>query len=113
MRRARQTAATKWPVCCREVAPVSCAAYSNFPGLESAAPFVASGSQDGTVYLWALPTRLEIQSHRMTNARLRLVTNSQDASGQIRVGVEVLNPITPEHRNGRFRPGQPVSIAFE
>src|SRR5205823_2259098 len=67
----------------RERSPVTCAAYSSYPGLGSAAPFVASGTQDGYVYLWALPTQLEVERHRVNNAQLKLVTNNQDPGGQI------------------------------
>jgi len=90
---------------------VSCAAFSSYPGLGANAPFVVSGTKDGYVYLWSLPTNLG--SHRVTEAHLHGVAQEQDASGQIRVRVEVLNPATPDHPKGRFRPGQPVTIVFE
>ena len=97
----------------QERAAATCAAYSSYPGLGGGGLFAASGSQDGYVYLWALPGKSEIDRHRVDNARLKFVSQNQEASGQVRVGVEVLNPFTAEFPNGRYRPGQPVTILFE
>lgn len=85
-----------------ERAPVSCAAFA------PTTPLAASGTRDGQVYLWTLPSKEEVLNHPIRDVRVNLVSRSIDpATRQARIGVEV------DNRGGRLMPGRPVTIVIE
>ena len=89
------------------LAPVTCAAFAP-PSAAGETPYAASGTKDGFVYLWAVPTKEEVRTHRITDVPVKLLAKSIEAgSRQVRLGVELANP------TGRLYPGRPVTIVFE
>ncbi len=97
-----------------ERAPVTCAAFVPSRGQDQAAPLAISGSKDGYVYLWAIPTPGEVEQHRLQGLRLTLLSRTVDASSrQGRIGLEVRNPVDARHPHGRLMPGRPVTIVIE
>ena len=80
--------------------------------------FAVSGSKDGHVYVWNLPTRKQVEEHRIRTDKngepltLTYVDRALDAS-KIRIGVEVQNPETAEHPHGRLIPGRRVTVVVE
>jgi len=91
-----------------ERSPVTCAAFA------PDGTFAVSGTKDGYVYIWAVPTRDKVNQHRMENLKLTLIERALDASTrQARIGVNVQNPINDEYPSGRLIPGRPVHIVIE
>jgi WD40 repeat protein len=96
----------------RDRSAATCAAFA--PGGQ----FAVSGSKDGRVYVWNLPTRQQVEEHRIRTDKdgqpltLTLVDRALDAN-KIRIGVEMQNPETPEHPNGRLIPGRRVTVVVE
>jgi WD40 repeat protein len=91
-----------------ERAPVTCAAFSDD------AAFAASGSKDGTVYVWRMPTRQEVQQHRIEGLHLTLVSRALDANArQVRIGIDVHNTPDAQHPFGRLMLGRPVTVVIE
>jgi WD40 repeat protein len=89
-----------------ERAAVTCAAFA--PAAANGSQFAASGSKDGFVYLWPVPSKQEVDTHRILNVPVKLLAkNVEFGSGQVRLGVEVNN------EEGRLTPGRPVTIVFE
>jgi WD40 repeat protein len=90
-----------------ERAGVTCAAFAA-PSKDGGTMLAASGSKDGSVYLWPAPPKKEVDSHQIHNVPVRLLSQTVEAgSRQVRLGVEVQNP------DGRLTPGRPVTIVFE
>lgn len=84
--------------------PVTCAAFAPANGGNS---FAASGTKDGNVYLWPVPSKEVVDKQRIPNVPIRLLDPQVASSRQIRVGVEVQNP------DGLLTPGRPVTIVIE
>ncbi len=85
--------------------PVTCAAFAPVLGGKG---FAASGTKDGNVYLWPVPSKDVVDKHRIQNVPIRLLDPTVSAGNrQIRVGVEVQNP------DGLLTPGRPVTIVIE
>ena len=95
-----------------ERSPVTCAAFSPDN------TFAVSGTKDGYVYLWQMPSREAIKNHRLqTDAKGNLLTlthfdRTLDAS-KIRVGVNLENPSTDDFPDGRLIPGRRVTIVID
>jgi WD40 repeat protein len=105
-----------------EHAAVTCAAFA------PCGQFAVSGTKDGYVHFWKLPTREQVAAHRISTNRdplnkagaadvetpltLTYLDQALDA-GKIRIGVEVQNPETPEFRHGRLIPGRRVTVVIE
>jgi WD40 repeat protein len=101
---------------------VTCAAFA--PGGQ----FAVSGTKDGYVHFWKLPTRQQVAEHRISTQRdplkkagdagaetpltLTYLDQALDA-GKLRIGVEVQNPETPEYHHGRLIPGRRVTVVIE
>lgn len=97
----------------RERLPVACAAFSPDAGKGGANSFAVSASGH-KVYVWTIPTKHEIDKHRIKDVQMTLISHTLDASTrQTRIGFEVPNLSTPEHPNGRFEAGRPVKIVIE
>jgi WD40 repeat protein len=76
--------------------------------------FAVTGSKDGYVHLWALPSKEAVDNHRIfkdaNNEPLQLDLVEQALDGnKIRVAVNVLNPQDRE-RHERLVPGQRVTL---
>jgi len=84
--------------------PVTCAAFSPANGGKN---FAASGTKDGNVYLWSVPSKEAVDKQRITNVPIQLLENQVSSGRQMRVGVEVQNP------DGLLTPGRPVTIVIE
>jgi WD40 repeat protein len=93
----------------RERSPATCAAFA------PEGPFAASGTRDGRVHLWELPSPEAVRTHRIPGLRLTQVGSALDAnSRQVRIGVDVTNPRDPSSRTGyRLIPGGPVTLVIE
>lgn len=93
---------------------VTCAAFSSQAGKPGDNSFAVSGTKDGFVYIWTVPTTKEVESHPIENVRVRLVTNILDpTTRQMKIAVDVPNPPTPQNPNGRLIPGRPVTIVID
>jgi WD40 repeat protein len=107
-----------------ERAAVTCAAFA--PNGQ----FAVSGTKDGYVHVWSLPTRQEVAAHRIstnrekvgdTQAEVPLRLSNLDRAldaGKIRIGVEVQNlevhnPESPEDSHFRLIPGRRVTVVIE
>jgi WD40 repeat protein len=88
-----------------ERSPVTSAAFFDVDA-NGEVPFAVSGTKDGTVYLWPMPTKDEVRTHRIENVTMSQISQSLD-SRQIRIGVEIPN------FDGKLIPGQPVTIVIE
>lgn len=86
---------------------VTCAAFAPAVGATGETAYAASGTKDGNVYLWPVPSKKEVEAHRIMNVPVTLFSRNVEAGRQIRVGVEVPNP------TGRLIPGRPVTIVME
>lgn len=91
---------------------VTCAAFAPAVGATNSGAtgetaFAASGSKDGNVYLWPVPSKKDVAEHRIMNVPVTLFSRSVETGRQIRVGVEVPNT------TGRLMPGRPVTIVME
>jgi WD40 repeat protein len=93
-----------------ERSPVTAAAFFD-PTADGEVKFAVSGTKDGTVYLWEMPSRAQVQSHRIQNVKLTQISQNVETR-QIRVGVEVANPDLT-NPDARLIPGQPVTIVIE
>ncbi|MCI0459173.1 MAG: WD40 repeat domain-containing protein [Gemmataceae bacterium] len=77
-----------------------------------------SGTKDGYVHLWIMPTAKQLQEHRIRldpqqqPLRLANVDRALDGS-KMRVTLHLDNPETPEFRDGRLRPGNRVTLVIE
>jgi WD40 repeat protein len=93
------------------VSPVTCAAFAPDAGSAADGSFAVSGTKDGNVYLWQLPTREALAQHRIEGLTLSLVDRALDANTrQVHIGVNVINPIDAQHPYGRLMPGRPVTV---
>ena len=88
-----------------ERSPVTSAAFFDVDA-DGEVPFAVSGTKDGTVYLWPMPTKDEVRSHRIENVTMTQISQQLD-SRQVRIGVEIPNA------DGKLIPGQPVTIVIE
>lgn len=90
---------------------VTCAAFS--PLLKKAPAMAISGTKEGYLYLWTLPSSREVAEHA-TEGVVTLVGSSVDAgSRQIPIRVEVTNAPSADYPEGRFSPGRPVTIVIQ
>lgn len=97
-----------------ERSAVTCAAFS--PGIGPMGPcaFAASGSKDGFVYLWPMPTKEEVENHRIRDVPLSTINPILDvATNQIRIGIEVPNQFSPRFPSGRLLSNRPVTIVID
>jgi hypothetical protein len=95
-----------------ERAAVTCAAFA------PDGSFAVSGTKDGTVYLWRMPTADDVEHHRIEGLKLSVVDRALDANTrQVRIGVYVHNPVDAQHPQGtlyrRLTPGRPVTVVIE
>ena len=91
-----------------ERSPVTCAAFA------PDGSFAVSGTKDGYIYVWSVPDRARVARHRLENLKLTLVERSLEVSTrQVRIGVNVQNPIDADYPSGRLIPGRPVHIVIE
>jgi WD40 repeat protein len=81
---------------------VTCAAFGQ-PG----SGFAVTGTRDGNVYYWTLPTQSEIDNHRIEDARISVVAQVLDQTRQVPIRIELRNS------DGRLKPGRPVTIVIE
>lgn len=91
----------------KQRSPVTCAAFAPTQGPAGAASFAASGTRDGNVYLWPVPSREDIGRHRIHNVPVKQISRTAEAGGRFKIGVEVANP------DGRLSPGRAVTIVVE
>jgi WD40 repeat protein len=84
----------------------SAAFFDPLPGSDDVS-YAVSGTKDGLVYLWPLPTRKEIDEHRITDVTVTLINQAVETR-QFRIGVEV-----PNTESRKLLPGQPVTIVIE
>jgi WD40 repeat protein len=97
-----------------ERSPVTCAAFAPQSDRSRQASYAASGSKDGNVYLWRVPSAPEVANHCVRGLQLSQVEHALDANTrQVRIGVDVHNPIDAQNPYGRFMPGRPVTIVIE
>ncbi|MCC6419788.1 MAG: hypothetical protein IT429_16260 [Gemmataceae bacterium] len=95
-----------------ERSPVTCAAFA------PDGTFAVSGTKDGYVHLWPVPTREEVKNHRIRVNEQRQpltvthVDRTLDAS-KLRLTVNLDNPETPEYPSGRLMPGRRVTLVVE
>jgi WD40 repeat protein len=88
--------------------PVTCAAFSPFAGQGGTPSFAVSGTKDGNVYYWTLPSQNDIDSYRIDNAEVSVISPVLDANArQVSIRVQLPNP------EGRLKPGRPVTIVIE
>jgi WD40 repeat protein len=71
--------------------PVTCAAFSPEAGSKDGA-FAVSGTKNGRVFVWEMPTREQIVSYQMPAAWNRIDDSLDTNTRQVRVLVEVANP---------------------
>ena len=88
-----------------ERSPVTAAAFFDADA-SGEVKYAVSGTKDGIVYLWPMPTKDEVRSHRIENVTMTQISQILD-SRQIRIGVEIPNV------DGKFIPGQPVTIVID
>jgi len=97
----------------KETSPATCAAFAPNAGREGLLAedsFAVSGTKDGYVYLWQIPTAAEVDAQRIPNAHLTMIERALDAGvKQIRVGVELRNLSAQQ----RLIPGLPVTIVID
>jgi WD40 repeat protein len=86
---------------------VTCAAFAPATGGAGETAFAVSGTRDGFVYLWPVPSKQEADNHPIPNVPVRLSRSVEAGSRQIRILVEVPNP------TGRLIPGRTVTIVME
>ncbi len=93
--------------------PVTCAAFSPDYGIsEEHSSFAVTGTKDGDLYLWAVPAKRTVEKHLIGNLRINMRDRILDGR-QVRIGVNIRNPITPEHPYGKLDPGSAVNIVIE
>jgi WD40 repeat protein len=88
-----------------ERSPVTSAAFFDVDEAGEV-PFAVSGTKDGTVYLWPMPTKDEVRTHRIENVTMTQISQNLE-SRQIKIDVEIPNT------DGKLIPGQPVTIVIE
>jgi WD40 repeat protein len=87
--------------------PVACAAFAPAAGQGGLNSFAVSASKHN-LYIWPVPSKDDVNRHRIENVRLTLISQNLDSSTrQLRIGFEVSNP------NGRLLPGRPVTIVID
>jgi len=87
--------------------PVTCAAFSPAAGQGGHNSFAVAASK-ANLYVWPVPGKEEISSHRIEHVRLTLISQNLDpGTKQMRIGFEVSNP------KGRLLPGRPVTIVID
>lgn len=93
----------------------TCAAFAPDAGLEKDGDgsFVVTGTKSGTVYVWPVPNKRDVENHPVTSARKAHLAPSQDNVRQVRVTVELANPPDEQHPEGRLTAGRPVTIVIE
>lgn len=97
-----------------ERSTVTCAAFAPAAAPMGPSAFAASGTKDGYVYLWPIPSKEEVQNHRIRDVPLSTVNPTLDvASRQIRIGVEVPNEFSSRYPNGRLLSNRPVTIVID
>jgi WD40 repeat protein len=75
--------------------------------------FAVSGNATGDVYLWPLPTKAEVDDHRIEHVKVSAALQSLDPNThQARITVHVPNPISPQYPNGRLIPGKAVTVVI-
>jgi WD40 repeat protein len=91
----------------------TCAAFSPDAG-GAQSSFVATGSKDGYVYLWEVPSQAEVKAHPIRNLKVDMVDTSIESGAQVRVAVTVPNPVGPApYQRGKLRPGNGVTIIVD
>jgi WD40 repeat protein len=91
----------------KERQPVSCAAFSPDAGNDREDSFAVSASGH-LIYVWPIPTKQQVEKHRIKDVEMTLKTHSLDPSTrQSRVGFEVANP------GGLFEAGRPATIVID
>lgn len=91
-----------------EKAPVTCAAFG------PQGQYVVSGTKDGIVYIWNVPTRQQVEEHPIRGLTLSMIEQVLDANNrQVRIGVDVTNPVDGEHPYGRLRVGKTATVVIE
>ena len=88
-----------------ERSPVTSAAFFD-PDESGEVKYAVSGTKDGIVYLWQVPTKEEVRTHRIENVTMTQISQNLE-SRQIKIGVEIPNV------DGKLIPGQPVTIVIE
>jgi WD40 repeat protein len=95
----------------RENIPVTCAAFGGDTRLKSTAipdanrEFVAVGTKDGQVLLWAVPGKELVNKEKQLSGKITLMEQTVDpVSKQARIWVEV------DNRSGNLTPGEIVTI---
>ena len=88
-----------------ERSPATSAAFFDVDDMGEV-PFAVSGTKDGTVYLWPMPTKSEVRTHRIENVTMTQISQNVETR-QIRIGVEIPNT------DGKLIPGQPVTIVID
>ena len=97
----------------REKSAVSSAAFSPDAGKGGATSFAVSAAGH-KLFLWAIPTKDEVNTHRLEHVPLTVKTHSLDPSTRTtRIGFEIANPPTELHPHGRFEAGRPVTIVID
>jgi WD40 repeat protein len=95
-----------------EHSAVTCAAFSPLANGDPNHALAVSGSKDGYVYVWKMPSAKQLEDHGMVG-RIILATINNESSRQLRVGVEVPNPPTATHPDGVLYPGRAVTIVVK
>ena len=106
----------------QERSPVTCAAFSPQGGWwhrrvgslnRNKGALAVSGTKDGYVYVWPVPSAEEVANHSIRDCTLTAVyPELANASRYIRVGVEVRNQFSAQHPQGRLIPGRFVTIVI-
>jgi WD40 repeat protein len=98
----------------REHSPMTCAAFAPDVGSAADGSWAVSGSKDGTVYLWKMPTLAQVGENRIKGLPLTIVDRALDANArQLRLSVDVPNPADAQHPYGRLAVGQSVTVVIE
>jgi hypothetical protein len=95
-----------------ERSPVTCAAF------DPDGAFAITGTKDGYVHFWPMPTARAIREHRLQldqNGRLLTLSHFDRAldASKIRISVNLQNPETPEYPDGRLIPGRRVTLVID
>jgi WD40 repeat protein len=97
-----------------ERSPVTCAAFApQAVGDRRKGSLAVSGTKDGFVYLWPVPSADEVENHPIRDVTLTSVYPDVDSSTRhIRLAVEVRNQFSPQYPQGRLVPGRFVTIVI-
>jgi len=98
-----------------EHSPVTCAAFApRKPASHDKGSLAASGTKDGYVYLWPIPSADEVKNHPIRNVQLTTINSAVDpTTKQIGIRVAVRNQFSAQYPNGRLIPGRPVTIVIQ